>query len=139
MKNEGVISRIISAITGNKIAVRENLYYDTIKGTVDFALDDLINLRTAHALLNGVPFQAVIPAGTAMPVNYTETDIPGLDKYFQYKIYIPLNSTTNTPIGTPRIDAIFTDSTKVTLASINVYGNDDGSGNFNEDTTVTIY
>jgi len=59
MKNESVISRIISAIFGSKIAVRENLYYDTTKGTLDFADDDLPNWRAVLAVVPGAGAQQI--------------------------------------------------------------------------------
>lgn len=66
MKNESVISRIISAIKGDKVAVRENLFYDTVKGNLDFEDDDLINKRTVEAIISGGTLQITtnIVAGT---------------------------------------------------------------------------
>jgi hypothetical protein len=54
MKNESVISRIVSAIKGNKIAVRENLFYNTYKSSVDFADDDIPNWRAVKAGVPGI-------------------------------------------------------------------------------------
>jgi hypothetical protein len=54
MKNESVISRIISAIKGNRIAIRENLFYDAYKSTIDFADDDLPNWRAVKAEIGNI-------------------------------------------------------------------------------------
>lgn len=78
MKNESVISRIISAIKGNKIAVRENLFYDTVKGIVDFGLDDLITLRVLQSSAGQIVRKAFTTTNTstgALNINW-QTDIP---------------------------------------------------------------
>lgn len=54
MKHEGVFSRMISAIFGNKIAIRENLFYDTFKGNLDFDDDDVPNWRAVKSI-TGIP------------------------------------------------------------------------------------
>lgn len=51
MKHEGVFSRLISSIFGNKIAVRENLFYNTFKGNLDFTDDDIPNWRATKSLI----------------------------------------------------------------------------------------
>lgn len=53
MKHEGAFSRIISVIKNVKVAIRENLFYDSVKTLIDFADDDLINLRAAKSLISG--------------------------------------------------------------------------------------
>jgi hypothetical protein len=80
MKNEISVSRIISAIFGNKVAVRENLFYDTLKGTVDFADDDLVNKRYVDSSTGGIPpSPTVIVAGvtrTPLVIAYSATSSP---------------------------------------------------------------
>ena len=62
MKNESVVSRIISAIFGNKIAIRENLFYDSFKGSLDFAPDDIPNYRAVLAAVGtGGASQIITP------------------------------------------------------------------------------
>lgn len=53
MKHEGAFNRIISVIFGDKVAVRENLFYNTFKGSLDFAPDDLPNWRAVLAVVPG--------------------------------------------------------------------------------------
>lgn len=72
MKNESVISRIISAMFGNKIAVRENMFYDSMKGSVDFAPDDIPNWR---AVLAAVGTGGASQIGTAITSGVTANPI----------------------------------------------------------------
>ena len=80
MKHESVISRIISAIKGNKVAIRENLFYDAIKGTTDFADDDLPNWRSVKAIISsggGVPVTITAGVtGTPLTIAYTLSATP---------------------------------------------------------------
>lgn len=65
MKNEYIISRIKSAIFGNKVAIQENLYYDTYKSLGDFSPDDLVNKRALLGAGVVPPVFVTIPSGTA--------------------------------------------------------------------------
>lgn len=74
MRGEYAISRIISAIFSNKVAVRENLFYDTVKGDLDFADDDLINKRCLLALIPDPDSQIITPiigGTTGNPITVT--------------------------------------------------------------------
>ncbi len=143
MRNERVISRIISAIFGDKVAVRENLFYDTVKGALDFADDDLINKRAAAAL-SGVEYQTFAVAGDPNPLNIPVATLVanGINKLEPaVRNTIPLygHANSDTTEGTvSRVDYNYTDPTKTVLVSIDVWGNDNGSGGFNEDTNFTI-
>lgn len=115
MKNESIISRIISAINGNKVAVRENLFYDATKGLLDFEPDDLINLRAAQTLISGAN-QTVITAGTTLTplvIAYAETATPG---------YTLIRTSDNS----------FDNNTNVQYdgANFTILGADDGMGHF---------
>lgn len=115
MKNESVISRIISAIKGSKVAIRENLFYDTAKRLLDFAPDDLINLRAAQALISGVN-QTVITAGvtvTPLVIAYIETPVPGY-----------------TLIRTADNSFDFNTNIKYDGENFTILGADDGTGHF---------
>lgn len=69
MSHIGVLTRIISKLVGQKVAIRENLYYETVKGNLDFALDDLINLRCAQVIAGGPqPVYLPFAAGTGLPI-----------------------------------------------------------------------
>lgn len=124
MKNETVISRIISAIFGEKIAIRENLYYDTIKGDIDFANDDIPNVRAVKAYLTsgGIPPTIIVAGttGTPLDVAYSATSQP------VYSLIRPDNSydwNTN----------VYFDGAKFTIV-----GADDGSGKFADSFTFNI-
>ncbi len=125
MKNESVISRIISAIKNAKVAVRENLFYDTFKGAIDFADDDLINKRTVAAMIAGGGLPATIITagvdGTPTTVAYTMTANPG---------YVLINT------GSNLIDNL----TNVSYdgANFTILGADDGTGKFADSFTFTI-
>lgn len=123
MKNERIISRIISAIKGDKVAVRENLFYDTTKGLLDFAPDDLINLRTALAILAGAN-QTVITSGTTVTplvVAYAGTITPS---------YTLIRTSDNS----------FDFNTNVQYDGVNftINGADDGTGHFADSYTFSI-
>jgi hypothetical protein len=80
MKHESVISRIISAIKGNKIAVRENLFYDTLKGNLDFGLDDVPNMRAVLSANSGGvqnPFASV----SGITINWQTDLADGVNTY----------------------------------------------------------
>lgn len=90
---------------------------------------------------DSVDYEHVIPAGTPIPYN-----IPlSMPKRPAVSFLIPKYNDSSglilTSNGTAGItyDPIFTTSAKTTLASINVYGNNDGAGNFNEDTYVRVF
>lgn len=72
MRHEPLVNRILSKIAGVKIAIRENLFYETFKGLLDFAPDDLINLRAAQALLGSVstPTRLNFQTGTSLPIPF---------------------------------------------------------------------
>lgn len=125
MKNESVISRIISAIKGDKVAVRENLFYDTLKGNLDFAPDDLINLRCALAILAGggiVPVP-IIAGTTATPliiaysgsVSPLYTLVRGSDNSFDWNTNVQYDG-----------------------ANFTILGADDGTGKFADNYTFAI-
>lgn len=124
MKNESVVSRIISAIKGARVAVRENLFYDTPKSLIDFADDDLINKRAlSGAGIIIPPDPVVITAGvtaTPLAVAYVATVSPG---------YTLLRS-----------DDSFDNNTNVTYdgANFTIYGADDGTGRFADSFTFSI-
>lgn len=83
MRHESVISRIISAIRGGKVAVRENLFYDTVKGNLDFADDDLVNKRTVAGMIAAggivIPPTDIVAGTTDTPlvIPYADTENPG--------------------------------------------------------------
>lgn len=83
MKHESLINRIASAITGNKIAVVENLFYDTLKGNLDFAPDDIPNVRAVLSLL-GNSFSVPFSAQTGIVINWQSDTPPDQDStYFE--------------------------------------------------------
>lgn len=116
MKNESVISRIISAIKGNKIAVRENLFYDSFKGSVDFALDDVPNWR---AVLSASP---IVPPATVNIISGT-TPTP---------LIVAYNSSSGPGYTLQRADNSFDWNTGVKYDGTNftITGDDNGSGKF---------
>lgn len=77
MRHESIVSRIVSAIFNTRIPIRENLYYDSFKGTLDFADDDLPNWRAVKAFSNAPPFPYNIPSGSQTPIiiNFTDNTI----------------------------------------------------------------
>lgn len=125
MKNESVISRIISAIKGDKVAVRENLFYDTLKGNLDFAPDDLINLRCALAILagGGIAPTPIIAGTTATPliiaysgsVSPLYTLVRGSDNSFDWNTNVQYDG-----------------------ANFTILGADDGTGKFADSYTFAI-
>jgi hypothetical protein len=125
MKNESVISRIISAIKGNKVAIRENLFYDTVKGTVDFDDDDLVNKRYVDSSTGGIPPNpTVIVAGTTatpLVIAYSATSSPA---------YTLLRTSDNS----------YDNNTTVTYDGTNftILGADDGTGKFADGYTFSI-
>lgn len=76
MRHESVINRILSKIQGVKIAVRENLKYETFKGSSDFSDDDIPNWRAVQSIttpnikLLGVNANVVQPIGAGSFVYY---------------------------------------------------------------------
>lgn len=124
MKNESVVSRIISAIKGNKVAIRENLFYDTVKGNLDFAADDLINKRCALAILAGGGVDPVpITAGTTVT-----------------PLIVAYSASANPSYILQRADDSFDWNTDVKYdgANFTIAGDDDGSGKFADSYTFVI-
>lgn len=123
MKNEGVISRIISAIKGDKIAVRENLFYNIRKGALDFELDDLPNW---NAVLSVVP---VSPDPVPITAHVTTTPLT-----------VPYDVGNNPLYSLKRDDNSFDWNTGVVYdgTSFIITGDDDGSGKFADDFVFQI-
>ncbi|GEM_PF-6354010 len=76
----------------------------------------------------------VIPAGTSMPKNYTSVDIPTLNIASRFLVEYETSATTTEPTSDQRVVKNYTDGTKTAIASIDVYGNNNGTGGFNENT-----
>jgi hypothetical protein len=117
MKNESVISRIISAIKGNKVAVRENLFYDTVKGMLDFAPDDIPNWRAVNSVVPvAPPAPTPIVAGTDATPKVIAYNLSGSPSYMLIR-------------GS---DNSFDWNTNVQYDGINftILGADNGSGKF---------
>lgn len=120
MKNESVTSRIISAIKGNKVAIRENLFYDTVKGNLDFADDDLINKRTAVALISGggITPTPIIAGTTVTPlvIAYSASSNPGYtlrrvsDNSFDWNTNVQYDGANFTILGADNGSGKFADS-----------------------------
>jgi hypothetical protein len=125
MKNEIIVARIISAILGNKVPIRENLFYDKFKGTVDFADDDLVNKRYVDSATGGIPPNpTVIIAGvtpTPLVVAYNATSSPGYtlvrtsDNSYDYNTTVIYDG-----------------------ANFTIVGADDGTGRFADGYTFSI-
>lgn len=128
MRHEGAFSRIMSAIFGNKVAVRENLFYDTMKGSLDFAPDDIPNVRAVLAYISGGGLEPIsIPQTTTTTpkvIAYSATISPD---------YVLINLT-----GSPT--NLIDNSTNVTYdgANFTIYGLDDGTGHFSDSFTFAI-
>lgn len=86
MRHESVINRILSKIIGIKIDIRENLRYETVKGSLDFADDDLPNWRAVKAINN--PFIPIIE----LAANYVQEILAG-----NFITYIFIVGKTGTP------------------------------------------
>lgn len=73
MKHEGLFSRIVSSIFGDKIAIRENLFYNTAKFPADFADDDLPNWQSVKAEIANtlLPVELSYGIGTVLPISLT--------------------------------------------------------------------
>jgi hypothetical protein len=125
MKNEIIVARIVSAIFGNKIPIRENLFYDKFKGTVDFADDDLVNKRYVDSSTGGIPPNpTVIVAGTTatpLVIAYSATSSPA---------YTLLRTSDNS----------YDNNTTVTYdgANFTILGADAGDGTFADGYTFSI-
>lgn len=124
MKNESVVSRIISAIKGAKVAVRENLFYDTPKSLIDFADDDLINKRALSGAGVIIPPDPVdIVAGlttTPLIIAYNTTVSPS---------YTLIRGSDNTYDWA----RVAYDGSRFTIT-----GDDDGTGHWIDDYTFSI-
>jgi hypothetical protein len=124
MKNEIIVSRIISAIFGNKVPIRENLFYDTMKGSLDFADDDVPNWRAVKAAATVGPVPTTITAGvtlTPLVIPYIGSISPG---------YTLIRS----------FDNSYDNNTTVTYDGTNftILGADDGTGKFADGYTFSI-
>lgn len=126
MKYEVIISRIISAITGDKVAVRENLFYDSFKGAVDFTDDDLVNKRYVDSI---VPGGGVAPVPSIITAGVTPTPL-----------VVAYNATTSPIYSLKRPDNSFDWNTTVQYdgADFTINGADDGSGKFADSYIFTI-
>lgn len=126
MKSEGVFSRIISSLLGEKVAVRENFFYNgTRKRASDFALDDLINKQAALDLISasgGTPTN-IIAGTTVTPlvIAYAATSFPD---------YVLIRGS----------DDSFDKDTNVQYdgTQFTINGNDDGTGHFADSYTFAI-
>lgn len=140
MKHESVISRIISAIFGGKIAVRENLFYDTFKAAIDFLDDDIPNWRAVKAV--AVADQEIfIAAGSPYPTPL----VKNVDFYstilrpFVLQVIPGTVATEDTTNGANLITTyVFTDATKTVLASLKVYTTTANGTTVDVDTWVRV-
>lgn len=83
-------------------------------------------------------FRYKINAGTPIPKNLTIADIPNLSITSIFWLEYNSGLLTNNPVSSQLVQRVFTTSAKTIIASINVYGNDDGTGKFNEDTWLIV-
>jgi hypothetical protein len=125
MKHEGVFSRLISSIFGNKIAVRENLFYNTFKGNLDFTDDDIPNWRATKSL--------IATTGTA-PVYLDKTVNPLLAAgqlktfFIDISVYNLFDHTSEISTGSP--DATGKLVWYSDMMVVNQDSNDNGTGTF---------
>lgn len=139
---------IIKASTGNDpIQVQSIESYTTSYDLADFGDNDQINKRAALQIGTGIPqIVPVITAGTSIPFFvdislYTGAG-PNTDVITKATSYDPA-----TGIATGRLQRWYDMPTEEQdtvgdgtgdFTGWNIYGHDDGSGNFKEDTTVIL-
>lgn len=137
MKHESLVNRIASAIFSQKIAVRENLFYDAFKGSLDFADDDIPNWRAVQAIVGGGGSPVAIPIGTPLTsgyvqVAYTPYAAFGDNPRKWVEIIVDANTTEQIYI---MIRNVYVTGT---LTYINVYAADDGTGHTLDDLRLII-
>lgn len=139
---------IIKASTGNDpISVQSKERYATAYSLADFADDDQINKRAALQIGTGIPITPpVIAAGESIPFFLDVSLYAGAsatsDVITKATSYDPV---TGNPTGRlqrwydiPVEDQDTNDDGTGDFTGWNIYGHDDGSGNFKEDTTIII-
>lgn len=89
---------------------------------------------------DSVDYEHVIPLGTPIPYNIVLSKPKRPIVSFLIAKYNDSSGLKLTSNGTSGMtyDPVYTTTGKTLLSSINVFGNDDGSGNFNEDTWVRV-
>lgn len=142
------INRIIS--TTEKINVDSIETYTEDYHAGDFGDNDLINKQAVIELIGDItpiePLIIPIPATSAYPLNINVTDFPEfasyLDGFKTFKQVMIDDSVDyrNITINDVVIHEIFTDSTKTTYASLDIYGHDSGDNATTIDNLiVTLY
>lgn len=91
MRHDISINKILSKVFGVKVPVRENLFYETVKGNLDFADDDLPNWRAVKAINN--PFIPII----GLSANYIQEITAGT--FITYILIIGKTGTPSINIG----------------------------------------
>lgn len=134
-------SGTITATVPNSILFNSSGSGDASGTTFDGSIGHVISYNTigaaAASSVPALPINITISAGTAIPYNYVYS------AYKEPTLVYAIPGTTSTELTTNGCSGMiakfnYSSSGLTTLVSIDIYGNDDGTGHFNENTYVKV-